>query len=387
MTTERLYYQSSHITDFPATVTACEPGKKGFEVRLDQTAFYPEGGGQPCDTGTLDAVAVTEVHERDGEVIHYCASPLPVGAKVSGTINWTRRLDLMQQHSGEHIVSGLIHAAYGYDNTGFHIGHDMVTIDLSGELDAGQLLEIETRANKTVWRNEEVRCFYPDAEALAVLPYRSKKALTGAVRLVEFPGADLCACCGTHVERAGEIGSIRLLSSVKFRGGARVELLCGGRALRYEQALFAQNRKISNLFSAKPLETAAAAERAAGELAQWKYRATGLEDRIFAMTAEGFRDRGDTLLFETGTTPDGLRRLATAVAETCGGVAAVFSPGAEGTSYALCRPGGDLRSLCKELNETLNGRGGGKPELVQGSVQAKEDEIRAFFDTRADVHQ
>ena len=379
MSAERLYYQSSHITDFTATVTACEPGKKGYEVRLDRTAFYPEGGGQPCDTGTIDGVAVTEVHERDGEIVHDCASPLAVGAKVSGTIDWDRRFDLMQQHSGEHIVSGLIHAAYGYDNTGFHIGHDMVTIDFNGELDAERLLEIETQANQTVWRNEEVRCFCPDAEALAALPYRSKKALTGTVRLVEFPGADLCACCGTHVGRTGEIGLIRLLSSVKFRGGARVELLCGGRALRYEQALFAQNRKISNLFSAKPLETAAAAERAAGELAQWKRRAAGLEDRIFAMTAETLRDQGDTLLFEPGATPDGLRRLAAAAAKTCGGVAAVFSPGGEGTSYALCRPGGDLRALREELNGALDGRGGGKPELVQGSVRAGEDEIRAFF--------
>ncbi len=379
MATERLYYQDSHMTSFTATVTACEADKKGFAVRLDRTAFYPEGGGQPFDTGTLDAVAVDEVHERDGEVVHYCAAPLPAGARVTGRIHWARRFDLMQQHSGEHIVSGLIHAAYGYDNTGFHIGHDAVTIDLSGELDAGQLLEIETRANETVWRNEAVRCFYPDAGTLAALPYRSKKALTGAVRLVEFPGADLCACCGTHVGRTGEIGPIRLLSAVKFRGGTRVELLCGGRALRYEQALFAQNRKISNLFSAKPLETAAAAERAAGELARWKYRATGLEDRLFAAMAEGLRDRGDALLFEPELTPDGVRRLAAAVSERCGGVAAVFSPGSGGTSYALCRPGGDLRPLCRALNAALDGRGGGKPELVQGSVRAGENEIRDFF--------
>lgn len=379
MITEKLYYQDSHKTTFTAAVTACGEGEKGYEIRLNRTAFYPGGGGQPCDTGTLGGVEVTGVHEQDGEIIHSCASPLPSGTEITGTINWTRRFDVMQQHSGEHIVSGLIHAAYGYDNVGFHIGHDMVTIDLSGELDTEQLSEIETQANEIIWRNEEVKCFYPDAETLAVLPYRSKKALTGAVRLVEFPGADLCACCGTHVKRTGEIGPVRLLSCVKFRGGARVELLCGGRALRYEQAVFAQNRKISNLFSAKPLETAAAAERTAGELARWKYRAVGLEDRLFAAMAGSLRGKGDTLLFEPGLTPDGLRRLAAAVSDTCGGIAMAFSPGVDGTGYALCRPGGDLRPLCKAMNQALNGRGGGKPELVQGFVQAGENEIRAFF--------
>lgn len=381
MTTERLYEQDSHITDFTAEVTVCEPDKKGYAVCLDRTAFYPEGGGQPCDTGTLDGVTVNEVHTRDGEIVHICDTPLPVGAQVSGSINWPRRFDLMQQHSGEHIVSGLIHAAYGYDNVGFHIGHDAVTIDFNGELDAGQLAEIETRANEMVWRNDAVRCYYPEPDELAVLPYRSKKALTGAVRLVEFPSADLCACCGTHVGHTGEIGLIRLLSSVKFRGGARVELLCGGRALRYEQAVFAQNRKISNLFSAKPLETAAAAERAAGELARWKYRAVGLEDRLFGMIAGPLRGAGNVLLFEPELSPDGLRRLATAAAETCGGAAAVFSTGEGGTGYALCNcSGGDVRPLCKTMNQALNGRGGGKPGLVQGSVQAGSDEIRTFFD-------
>ncbi len=379
MATERLYDQDSHLRAFAAVVTACEPGKNGWEVRLDRTAFYPEGGGQPCDHGTLGGTAVTDVHERGGEVVHTCAAPLETGARVEGEIDWARRFDHMQQHSGEHIVSGLIHARYGYDNTGFHMGRDLVTIDLSGELDTARLLEIETLANEVVWRDEPVRCFYPDAQTLATLPYRSKKALSGAVRLVEFPGADLCACCGTHVRRAGEIGLIRLLSCVKFRGGARVELLCGARALRYDQEIFAQNRRVSNLFSAKPLETAAAAERAGGELAAWKYRATGLEDRLFARIAAELKGRDDVLLFEPGLRPDGVRRLAVAAAEVCTGVAAVFSEADGAVHYALCRPGGDVRPLCKALNQALDGRGGGKPELAQGSVRAGADAIRAFF--------
>ncbi len=377
--TERLYYTDSHMTEFNAIVTACEPGKSGFLVRLDRTAFYPEGGGQPCDTGYLDGVRVTGVHERDGEIVHYCGRPLEVGTEAAGRIDWARRFDHMQQHSGEHIVSGLIHAAYGYDNVGFHMGKDTVTIDLSGELNAEQLLEIENRANEAVWRDSEVRCFWPDAGTLASLPYRSKKALTGAVRLVEFPGSDLCACCGTHVVRSGEIGSVRLLSCTRFRGGARVELLCGGRALRYDQELFAQNRKVSNTFSAKPLETGAAAERAAEELAAWKYRANGLEDRLFAIRAASLEKDKDALLFEPGLKPDGARRLAVAAAGVIDGYAAAFSEEASAYHYAICRPGGDLRALCKALNAALDGRGGGKPELVMGSVRAGEAAIRAFF--------
>ncbi len=377
--TERLYYTDSHLTEFTATVTACEPRGDGFLIRLDRTAFYPEGGGQPCDTGVLGGVRVTGVHDRDGEVVHCCDGPLEAGTEVAGSVGWARRFDHMQQHSGEHIVSGLIHAAYGYDNVGFHMGKELVTIDLSGELDARQLLEIENRANEAVWRDEAVRCFWPGAEELSALPYRSKKALTGAVRLVEFPGCDLCACCGTHVARTGEIGSIRLLSCVKFRGGARVELLCGARALRYDQQLFAQNRKVSNTFSAKPLETGAAAERAAAELAAWKYRASGLEDRLFAIRAASLEKDGNALLFEPGLKPDGVRRLAAAASEVISGFAAAFSEEAGAYHYAICRPGGDLRALCKALNAALDGRGGGKPELVMGSVRTDEDAIRAFF--------
>lgn len=379
MDQQALYYQDSHLRQFTAQVLSCVPQGDAFLVTLDQTAFYPEGGGQPCDTGVLGGVAVTDVRHRDGQIVHRCAGPLAEGSTVEGVIDWDRRLDLMQQHSGEHIVSGLIHAAYGYDNVGFHMGHDVITIDFNGELTLEQMEDIERKANEAVWANTPVHIFYPDAETLATLPYRSKKELTGTVRLVEFPGCDLCACCGTHVKHTSEIGLIRLLSATRFKGGVRIEMACGGRALDHARAVWEQNRRISNLLSAKPLETAAAAERMAHQLEQVKFRVVGLENQHFTAVAQAHAGQGDVLHFEDGLAPDGVRRLAIAIGETCGGRAAVFSAQEQGYAYALCQEGGDLRQLSRTMNETLQGRGGGKPNFVQGSVQADRAAIEAFF--------
>ena len=380
MEQQALFYQDSHLRQFTARVLSCTADGDGFLVTLDQTAFYPEGGGQPCDTGLLGGVAVTDVRRRDGQIVHRCAGPLTVGDTVEGAIDWERRLDLMQQHSGEHIVSGLIHATYGYDNVGFHIGHDVITIDFNGELTMEQLSDIERRANEAAWANTPVPIFYPDLETLASLPYRSKKELTGDVRLVEFPGCDLCACCGTHVKATGEIGLIRLLSVVRFKGGVRIEMACGGRALDHTRAVWEQNRRISNLLSAKPLETAAAAGRMAHQLEQVKYRVVELENQHFTAVAQSVAGTGNVLHFEDGLSPDGVRRLAIAMGEVCGGRAAVFSAQESGGyAYALCETDGDLRQLSRAMNDALQGRGGGKPNFVQGSVRADRAAIEAFF--------
>ncbi len=381
METQKLYETDSHRRTCTARVTGCEPAPDGtYRVTLNRTVFYPEGGGQPWDTGTLGGAAVTAVRERDGQVFHTCSAPLEVGATVEAEIDWARRLDLTQQHSGEHIVSGLVHRAFGYDNVGFHLGKDTVTIDFNGPLEEAQLEDLERRANQVVWDNLPVRVFFLSEDRHEALDYRSKKALTGRVRLVEYPGVDLCACCGTHVAQTGEIGLIRLLGAVRFRGGVRMEMVCGGRALAYDRAVWAQNHRVSNLLSAKPLETAAAVERAQEELARAKYRLVQLENRRFAGLARQLAGAGDTLLFEEGLEPDGVRRLAVAVGEACGGLAAVFSGEDGDYKYALSLPGGDLRDLSRRLNEALHGRGGGKPPFVQGSVRAAEAEIRAFFD-------
>ena len=379
MSTEKLYDLDSHMREFTAVVLSCEESKHGYDVILDRTAFYPEGGGQPGDRGVLGGVTVTDTHEKGGDVVHYCQAPLEVGSTVTGTIDWNWRFDQMQHHSGEHILSGLICAAYGYDNVGFHMGRDAVTIDFSGMIPEADLAELERRTNEVIWRNDEVRILWPDAETLAKLPYRSKKALTGDVRIVEFPGADLCACCGTHVKRTGEIGLVKILSCVKFHEGVRMEILAGRRALEYLTKTFEQNKQISALLSAKPMETAAAAAKTLQDLNDTKYQLGQLEDKLFRQQAAQYENAGDVLLFEEGLKPDGLRRLTDAILKVCGGRAAVFSKTADGFQYAIGQETGDLRTFTKDMNAKLNGRGGGKPGFVQGSVKATLEEIKNFF--------
>lgn len=380
METEKLYYQDAYLRTFSAVVTDCQPASDGWRVVLDRTAFYPEGGGQPGDTGTLNDVEVWDTHEKDGRVLHYTRQPLPVGEQVAGQIHWARRFDHMQQHSGEHIISGLIHARYGYDNVGFHLGADLVTIDLNGMLDEAQLAELEAQANQAVWADTETQITWPDGPALAALDYRSKKELTGAVRIVTFPGSDVCACCGTHVRRTGEIGLIKLLTVQKFRSGVRVEMVCGKRALDWLNTVAAQNHQTSVLLSAKADQTAGAVRRLYDEAQDLKARLAALQERAFADRAAQLSGAGDVLVFEDGLAADGVRRLCDAVLQTCGGRCAVFSgTDGQGYKYAVGRREGDLRPLVQALNAALHGRGGGKPSFAQGSVQADRAEIEAFF--------
>lgn len=377
MTTEKLYYVDSYLKQADARVLSCKSAKKGWAVCLDQTIFYPTGGGQPCDVGFIDETRVLEVSEEDGEIVHFCDAALPVGKLVSCSIDWRRRFDLMQQHSGEHLISGMVHARFGYENVGFHMGSDVITIDFDGELTCEALAEIEQAVNEAVWQNIKTKIWYPDAEELCRLPYRSKKALSGAIRLVEFGRTDLCACCGTHVARTGEIGMIKLLSTTRFRDGSRVEFVCGGRALRWVNAICGQNREISNLLSAKPVETAKAVRRVAVELNTAQYRLTQIENQLFALRAQQLQ--GDVLLFEETMSGDSLRRMADAVTQRCGGRCAIFAGEDGAYKYAVGKQNGDLRRLVQELNAQLHGRGGGKSDFVQGFVAATRAEIESFF--------
>lgn len=379
--TRRLYYEDVYKKEFTATVVECREQKKGYAVILDESAFYPEGGGQPSDVGTLGDVKVTEVHEKDGELLHYTDKALEVGAKVEGKIDWVRRFDLMQQHSGEHMVSGLIHEAYGYDNVGFHMGSDTITIDLNGPLDEAQLAEIERKTNQKIWEDTQIKIIYPTAEELEKIDYRSKKELIGQVRIVEFPGVDICACCGTHVTHTGEIGMVKLLSVEKFREGVRIEMICGKRVLDYLNMVNDQNHQISVKLSAKMDKTAQAVERLQEENFRLKGQVGQLVDDMCRKEAERYAGSGSVLIFMDGMDADSVRKLADAVTQTCQGCCAVFSGNADGSyKYAMGEKDGDLRQFTKEMNAKLNGRGGGKPFFVQGSVQASEKEIRNFFE-------
>lgn len=382
MDTVKLYYENAYTQDFTAVVESCEAVKNGFAVTLDRTAFYPEGGGQPADHGTLGEARVLDVHEKDGGVTHLCDRALSEGAEVSGRIDWARRFDHMQQHSGEHIISGLLCSTFHCDNVGFHMGADVVTIDYNAPISWEQALEVERRANAYIWADHPIRIWYPSAEELAALPYRSKKELTGAVRITEFPGADRCACCGTHVASSGQVGLLKLLSCQKFRDGVRLELLCGQRALDCLAAGWEQARQIGQALSVKPQSAFAAVSRLQEELLSLKEKAARLEEADFAHTAAQYRGAGSVLHIAEPLDGDGARRLCDAIAKAAGGRCAVFAGQDGDYRYAVIESGGDLRQFIKDMNTALHGRGGGRDGFAQGSAACTAEEVRAFFQER-----
>lgn len=377
---KKLYYESSYIREFDGTVLSCEKGKKGYEVILDRTAFYPEGGGQPTDTGILGGVRVTEVHEKNGEIIHYLEAPLPVGETVSGAIDWERRFIHMQEHSGEHLVSGLIHAKYGYDNVGFHMGTDEVTIDFNGLLEWEDLMEIERKANDMIWQNLEIYADFPPKEELEALDYRSKKELTGEIRIVKIPGGDICACCGTHVKRTGEIGLVKFLSMIHYKGGVRISLLCGKRALQDYEKKRAEIQKLSVMLSAKPGEVAQYVEKMKDEIA-------GLQDKL----AECHRIQIEQIvrdlpvadrnlyLIENGFGAQQLRQLINRILEEgkAKTVLALAKNRVGEYLYVMGSRSEDMRLFSKKLNSLLAGRGGGSVQMAQGTFFAEKETLCA----------
>ena len=380
MQTRKLYYEDSHLTRFTGNVISCEETKAGYEIILDATVFYPEGGGQACDLGILGGVKVLDVRERGETVVHLCDGPLAAGTAVSGEIDWNRRFDLMQQHTGEHILSGIVNRRFGYHNVGFHMGSEVMTVDFDGVIPAGELASIEQEVNEALWRNLEIRCWYPSPEDLPHVGYRTKRALPWPVRIVEVPGFDKCACCGVHVKHTGEVGLLKIFSAISFKGGTRMELACGNRAMSMLSAAFEQNRQVSHAFSAKIWETGEAARRMNDLLSQEKYRYGQLQKKMFLGIAERYVNLGAILHFEEELDPVMIRELADTIADRCGGMAAVFSGSDEsGYGYCLVTRQGDLRPFGKDMTQALQGRGGGKPNFQQGRVNAPKDRIEAFF--------
>ena len=380
METRKLYYEDAHAVSCQSRVLSCAQTSKGWEITLDATVFYPEGGGQACDLGTLGNVRVLDVRERGEDIIHLCDGPLEVGETLEGKIDWQRRFDLMQQHTGEHILSGILHRRYGFHNVGFHMGSDMVTVDFDGVIPTEDLADIELEVNRAIWQNLAVKCWVPAPEERPGVVYRCKRALPWPVRIGQVPGFDSCACCGVHVKHTGEVGLVKIFSAIPCRGGTRMEMACGHRAYRLLNVAFDQNRQVSQAFSAKWQETGDAARQMNAALEAEKSRRVQLQRRIQGDICKNYVNYGNVLHFEADLDPVQVRELADGIAEVCGGTAAVFSgDDARGYSFALVTRTGDLRELGKAMTSALSGRGGGKPICQQGRVAAPEARIRAFF--------
>ena len=375
--TEKLYYADSRLFAFRARVTGCEEGEGGFLVTLDRTAFFPEGGGQSADTGSLGSARVLDAREKGDEIVHLTDAPLPVGETVAGAVDAEQRLRRMQEHSGEHVVSGLAHRLFGFDNVGFHMGEGGVTVDLSGELDEARLRLLETRANEVVRADLPVRAYFPSPEELASLDYRSKKELTGAVRLVEIKGVDLCACCAPHVRHTGEIGQIVLLNAERHRGGMRLSVVCGLDALDDHRARLEAAGAVSRALSVPR-------EKIAGGVARLLDERDGLKERVAALSMELARrmaesaepTEGCLCVFDALLDEIALRELVNLLAEKCAVAAAFSGSDAEGWRYILGSRRVDLRALAPRFNAAVEGRGGGTAEMIRGSAAASERVIR-----------
>ena len=386
--TQKYYEADAYRREADAVILAAEPdGRGGGKLALDGTVFYPEGGGQPADHGTLTLpdgtrLTVTDVHEQGGVIWHrvdalpHTAAP---GTAVTGRIDWAWRFDKMQQHTGEHILSGILHQMFGAENVGFHIGSDAVRMDTSVPISAEGLREAELAANRIIWQNVPVLITYPTREELAQMTYRSKKEIEGQVRIVTIPGADVCACCGTHTAATGAVGQIKILAAENYKGGVRLSVVCGERALLAAQAMRQRQADIGALLSAKPSETAHAVHRVYDEYTALKFAHFGLCGELFDALAAQVAPGADAIRIVPGLDPDGLHRLAARLSEATTGLCAALTANEKGTGYCLAQAGGDVRALTKALNTALNGRGGGKPGICQGSCAAAPEQVETFL--------
>ena len=377
-----LFYRDEYAREFDAEVISCQKGKKGYEVVLSDTAFYPEGGGQPADQGTLGQVNVLDVKRRNGKILHITDAPLEPGMTVHGVLDWERRFDHMQQHSGEHILSGLVHAQFGYDNVGFHMNDEVVTVDFNGPITWEEAMELEDKVNAYIWTDAESRELYPSEEELKAMDYRSKIELKGKVRLVEYPGADLCACCGTHVAHTGEIGLMKILSVSRHKDGVRMEMLFGGRAMKDYDRKHLLNTEFSCRLSAKPYETGEALQRVLDEMNAMKFRMQAMNERYYAMRATSI-PVGEPVIFfnEPGMSMVEIRKFCDyLISKGKVKTAMIISPkDKESVNYVMGSADLNMRDVGKLLNEELHGRGGGRPEMVQGSFQADAEAVEQAF--------
>ena len=377
MEMNELFYREPYLKEFDSVVLTCEESKQGYVITLEDTLFYPEGGGQPCDFGTLNAIDVIDVQRKNDIVYHTVKEEIPVGKKVHGIIDWKRRFDHMQNHTGEHIVSGIIHKHYGYENVGFHMG-DVIQIDMSGPLTWEQLMLVEQEANEVIYSNVPVEITYPTKEELEKIPYRSKKELIGKVRIVTIGDADICACCGTHVAYTGEIGLVKILSVIKHKDGVRIEMLSGNRALEFLRKEHEEAQHISQALSAKVLEIDQAVDKLLVSNEQLYLQKKNMADILLEQKINIYEEGASFVLdFEEGMERTSLVNFADKMLKEKNiGTVAICNQERQGYSYIILSQSLNLRDYVKELNTSLNGKGGGKPDIIQGSFQANKEEIK-----------
>lgn len=307
--------------------------------------------------------------------------PLWEGDTVTGCVDWEKRFSDMQQHTGEHIVSGLIHEYFKLNNVGFHLGSEAVTMDFDGVITREQLRMIEHKANEAVAKNLPVKITWPSREELMEIPYRSKKEIDGPIRIVEIPGYDICACCAPHVHFTGEIGMIRLTGMEKYKGGVRIQMLCGFRALADALEKERNVYDISAQLSAKPYEVAAAVEKLKNENLALKQEMTGMKMDILQEKITALPENEQNIcFFDKHMDKSNMRYAFNLLVEKCSGLCGCFDGDDEnGYRYVMGGRDVDVIAAGKAMNEALDGRGGGSKEMFQGSLKAAREQIEKYF--------
>ena len=380
--TVRLFDKEPYGTSFGATVVSCEEveqkGKKGYQVILDQTLFFPEEGGQSPDKGTIDGVEVWDVQIKNGIISHTLAEPLQPGSNVRGCIDWQHRFYNMQQHSGEHIFSGIVHSRFGYNNVGFHLSDRDVTMDFDGVLTAEDIEDVEWKVNEVIAKNIPIEVTYPSKQELVLMDYRSKIEIEGQVRIVTIPGIDVCACCAPHVKQTGEIGILKVVSSQNYKGGVRISIRCGFRALmefRQKAAIVGELTGLLTTGQDKLVENVAKLkanyQQATAKLAEANQK------RLLAEVEKIPGEQEHVFLFEEDLDRNVARNAVNQMVEAHGGICGIFiGDDRGGYSFILDSKNVNCKEIVDKWKEELSVQGGGSPKMVQGSVTATEQEIR-----------
>jgi alanyl-tRNA synthetase len=382
---ERLYYDDPYLREFDATVISVEAAGERKVVCLDRSAFYPTSGGQPFDTGTLgDARVVDVIDAENGDVLHVVEGPLTAGAHVTGRVDWTRRFDHMQQHTGQHVLSAAFDRLLNARTESFHLGADSATIDLNREVTAQEIARAEEDANRIVWEDRPVRIAFVDAAEAAKLPLRKDPAREGTLRLIEIDDYDLSACGGTHVGRTGAIGIIAVTGWERFKGGLRVGFVCGGRALRAHRSLRDITASSIKLLSVLPEELPGSIERLQAESKETKRAIRNLQMKLAeheaAALAAASAD-GRVIAALDAWDQNGLKAIASAIAARPGGVAALVGSASPRPIVLARNPAAsvDCAAVLRQVIDVFGGRGGGRPELAQGALEGDPQAIVTYL--------
>ena len=383
--TERIYDYDSHASSFEAVVLSCRAAGDDFLIELDRTAFFPGGGGQEADRGTLNGQPVLGMEEDGETILHRVKAPLPLGSSVTGQIDFETRFSLMQQHSAEHVCCALLHNRYQVDNIGFHMGAADITFDINGTFTTEEIRQMEKEANRVVASNLSVSVSYPSDQKLETLEYRSKKELTGRVRIVTFSDTDgnvldRCACCAPHVQKTGEIGLIKILSAEHYKGGTRIHLLAGLRALEYLNSCQDQLHEICTMLSAVPVESYSAVQKLKSQESALKEELLRTKRRMIFLLAAQVQEGIDTLIvFEDLEDMTCAREYVNLMTARREGPVFLFTPASSGFNYIGSTRTGSVKDICREMNQALTGRGGGSDAMVQGHLEATREAIEGYF--------